>query len=258
MKKLIIVVNFIFVSILLALILLSKPNIAKDSLSWEKISSGLEFTTLNFNKGFRNGKIYALKIDKPRKINILVNKNKKQTTLENLEKIYNPLVIINGSYFQEDYKPTGLLKIDNKFIYGLNKLGGSGILGITEQDVYIFHKNDLNNPKKYKSLMQNGPLIVENNGKKGIYSDDKVYSARTVIAITTDNKILIVVADINASPSLWELAELLTKGEENGGFSCKTALNLDGGASTGLRINLPNKKLVLKESDYIANAIGIF
>jgi len=258
MRKLLIVIDLIIASILLALIL-SKPNIAKDSLLWERISSGLEFTTLNFRHGFRHGKVYAIKISKPRKIKILVDKNnKKQTSLENLENDYKPLVIVNGSYFQEDYNPAGLLKVDDKFIYGLNKFGGSGILGINEKDIKIFHKKYLIREKKYKSLMQNGPLIVENNGKKGIYSDDKVYTARTVIGITRDDKILILVADINSSPSLWELADLLTKGEENGGFSCKTALNLDGGASTGLRINTVNKKLVLKESDYIANGIGIF
>jgi exopolysaccharide biosynthesis protein len=259
MRKLLFIFLITLTFSITGLVVYSQPKAAAGrTLQWERLVPGLDFVKLDYGKWFQKGHVYAVKISDPRKLRILVDKGH-STSLSDLEKKYNSLVTINGSYFQENFMPSGLLKINNKIINRLNKQGGSGVLAISNNRIDIFHKNDFNIYKdKYQELMQNGPLLVENKGKMGIYADDHEYSARTVIGITRDNKVLIVVADMTASPSLWELASLLVKGEDQGGFDCQTALNLDGGSSTGFRLNLPNKKIVVKEADLIANGIGVF
>lgn len=248
----------IFAFCITALVVYSKPNDSIKPVVWKNIYQGIDYYEKDYGKWFQKGKIYAVKIDKPRKLKILKD-TYKSTTLENLEKKFKPLVIVNGAYFQENFNPTGLLKIDNKTLSSLNKVGSSGILAINNTDVNIFHKKNIDQYKSnYPELMQNGPLLVENNGKMGIYKDDKEYSARTVIGLTKDNKTVILIADQTASPSLWEISSLLVKKESEGGFNLKVAINLDGGSSTGFRLNLPNKKVQSNELDYIANAVAVF
>lgn len=248
----------IFAFCITALVVYSKPNESIKPIVWKNVYQGIDYFETDYGKWFQKGKIYAVKITKPRKLKILKD-TYKATTLETLEKKFNPLVIVNGAYFQENFAPTGLLKINNKVVSNLNKVGTSGILALNNTEVNIFHKKYIDKYKSYYTeLMQNGPLLVENNGKMGIYKDDKEYSARTVIGINKDNQTIILIADQTASPSLWELSSLLVKNESEGGFNLKDAINLDGGSSTGFRLNLPDKKVQSNELDYIANAIGVF
>jgi len=235
----------------------SQNKVSSKSIKWDKIYDGISFMERDYGKWFKKGKLYAIKISKPRKIKFLKN-TKDHTSLDELEKKYKSLIIINGSYFDEKYKPVGLLKIDDKIIKDKNDLGSSGILAIKDSEVNIFNKKEYSKYKNFPNLMQNGPLLVEENGKQGIYSDDHEYTSRTTIGITKKDDILIVIADRAASPSLWEISQLLSKNENEGGFNCRKVINLDGGSSTGLRINLPNKKLVVEENDFINNAIGVF
>lgn len=246
------------ISLFLVWNIISSPNeVSAFPTKWQKIYDGLECIERDYGKWFKKGKLYAFKLSQKRTLKFLVGE-KKATSLQDLEKKHSSLVIVNGSYFDENYSPVGMLKINNKLVNPKNEVGSSGILAVKDNKVAIFHKKDINSYKDYPNIMQNGPLLVENNGKSGIYSDDKEYSARTAIGITKDNKTILIVADRTASPSLWEFANLLSTPESQGGFECKMAINLDGGSSTGLRVNTPMKKLVVEENDFIHNAVAVF
>lgn len=225
---------------------------------WEKIDNAIDLAELDYKRWMNPGKIYGIKISSPRKLKILTDTNK-STTLDNLKRKYKPLVLINGSFFDENFNPVGLLKINNKNVRRINKVGSSGILGINDQKVSIFNKKDyLSFNNSFTELMQNGPILVDSLGKSGIYSNDQVYSLRTAVCINKEDIPILIVTDKNASMSLWELSQLLIKSEKKGGFDCKKAINLDGGSSTGMIINTKSKKVIIEEDDYIANAIGVF
>ncbi len=258
MKKLLSILIIFAVSIT-SLVVYSQPK--SESIKpviWQNIYEGIDYYESDYGKWFKKGKIYAVRLSNSRKLKLLKD-SFKSTTLKELEKRYKPLIVVNGGYFQENFLPTGLLKIEGKTLSKLNKLGSSGILAIKDNITEIFHKKNLESYKdKYTDLIQNGPLLVENNGQMGIYKDDHAYGARTIIAKNKDNKTLIIIANHDASPSLWEISSILVKKESEGGFNCKTAINMDGGSSTGLRINIKNKKVQVDELDYIANGIGVF
>ena len=176
MKKLFLIFIIAITFCITALVVYSQPkNTSNSQLQWENIAPGLEYVSVSYGKWFKKGNLYAIKISEPRKLRILVDKEK-ATNLKTLEDNYHPMVVINGSYFQENFIPSGLLKVKNKVLSKFNKFGGSGILGINHNKINIFHKKELNSYRnKYPELMQNGPLLVENNGKPGIYSDDHEY-----------------------------------------------------------------------------------
>lgn len=251
--------TFLSIFLIATLSSFANPDFFSNSpIKWEKIDTGIDLAELDYKRWMNPGKIYGIKISSPHKLKILTDTSK-STTLDNLKRKYKPTVLINGSFFDENFNPVGLLKINNKTIKKINKVGSSGILAINDQKVSIFHKKDyiaLNN--NFSELMQNGPILVDDLGKSGIYSNDQVYSLRTAVCINEENNPILIVTNKNASMSLWELSQLLIKPEKKGGFNCKKAINLDGGSSTGMIINTKNKKVIIEEDDYIANAIGVF
>lgn len=244
---------FVIISILF--IFISSNTLIDNSINieWEKLEEGLFYSKKIYGHGITKGYIHFLKISYPRKIRILHN-NFNKISLSKLEEIYKPLVIVNGGYFQPNYRPAGLLKVNGKVLYPININGHKGILGINENNIDIFDKKYYENKKKlFKDMLQNGPLLIENN-KLGIYSDNKDYRARTALCIDNKKNLFIIVADTLASISLWDLANILI--DKN--INCKKAINLDGGSSTGLRINLNKKRIVIEPSVKISNAIGVF
>jgi hypothetical protein len=83
-------------------------------------------------------------------------------------------------------------------------------------------------------VVQSFPLIVEPDGKPGIHSDDGRRAARTVACLVQGTLHLIVIAAPRGDgPTLFESAALLRE-PPPGGFGCGTALNLDGGPSSGV------------------------
>lgn len=246
MKIVLIIISIL--SILIGLNTLEDTN----NINWDQLEKGLFYSKRIYGHGISKGYIHFLKINSPRKIKIL-HDNFNKVSLSKLEETYKPLAIINGGYFQPNYKPSGLLKIDNKILYPLNKQGNKGILGINYDVVDIFDKKDFNKKKDlFIEMIQNGPLLLE-NGKLGIYSDDQDYRARTCLCTDKNNNTFIIVADSLASISLFELANII---KEN--INCKEAINLDGGSSTGIRINTSHKRITVDPSVKISNAIGIF
>jgi len=245
MKIILIIISIL--SLFISLSTIENTN----NLNWEKLEDGLFYLKKLYGHGISKGYIHFLKLNYPRRLKILHN-NFNKVSLAKLEEIYKPIVIINGGYFQPNYKPSGLLKVDNKIIYPLNKEGNKGILGINDYYVDILDKKDFDKNKNlFKEMIQNGPLLIE-NGELGIYSDDKDYRARTCLCIDKYKNIFIIIADSIASISLFELANILKN------IGCQKAINFDGGSSTGIRINTSNKRIIIDPSVKISNAIGIF
>ena len=83
-------------------------------------------------------------------------------------------------------------------------------------------------------LLQSFPLVVEAEGKLGVYRDDGRRAARTVACLVDDTLHLIVIAAPRGDgPTLFETAALLREASPSG-FGCRRALNLDGGPSSGV------------------------
>lgn len=139
-------------------------------------------------------------------------------------------VVINGSYFDEDYNlvtrtitATGsagpLLSGETGFFYQLDRWE---IAAQPRQD------------RAYQ-VMQSYPLLVA-NGEPAVTKSTDDSAQRTVVATNEAGMIYFIVAEYGVF-TLQEFSEALANLE---GPELKTALNLDGGSSTGLVISSPN------------------
>ena len=153
-----------------------------------------------------------------------------------LDALAPPMAIvgINGGYFDEHEKPIGLRRIANHDRSPAWSGGKGGVVAFEGSRAYVGPRGLL--PFEAASTVQCHPLLVEPGGLSGILSDDGRRAARTTVCDTGDGAIHFVLffAGAQDGPTLRETAETLRTPRSEGGFGCKTALNLDGGPSTGV------------------------
>lgn len=146
------------------------------------------------------------------------------------------LLAIGGGFFNKDQdnrlSPAGILVTGGVVRNGVNG-GQSGALVIDWRgNVDIVWAKDLGTLSNYAHVVQSGPLLVEDNGKMGIYKDDFDRLNRTVVCLTNDRIVFVDVhGQRNKGLSLYQLASVLSARSEDGGLGCRRALNLDGGPS---------------------------
>lgn len=138
----------------------------------------------------------------------------------------NHIVMINGGYFNPDFSPTGLFRIDGRTINAKQSKKLSGFIGIDKSGkLHILSRQD--KPELYPSVMQSGPFVIDPGGQMGIRSRSGAPARRTLVGLTkTDDLVIIVTEPIY----LLDLAEFIAKRFP----SIERLLNLDGGPSTAL------------------------
>lgn len=157
------------------------------------------------------------------------------------------LAIFNGAYFEPDYRPSGLVLSGGVTAAPVGPRGGSGILRVASGRVDVVPIDARGGatftPAADVSMaLQCGPRVIEAGGVPGIYRHDGRYAARTVACVRDHGATLDLIAawdvdDDRRGPELHDLATLLASPSPLGGDGpCETALNLDGGPSTGVYV----------------------
>lgn len=141
------------------------------------------------------------------------------------------LAVINGGYFDQQNHPTALL-ISNGQAYGTTYSGFGGMLAVDAQG-NVTLRSLREQPyeaaaEQLQQVTQSSPLLVL-NGLRTQFDANAANQRRSVAAIDKQGRLLLIVSPANAF-SLDEMADLLVASD----LSLQTALNLDGGASTGL------------------------
>ncbi len=154
----------------------------------------------------------------------------------------NALAIINGGYFDTQNRPTGLLISDGQ-AYGTSYSGFGGMLAVDNQGNVTLRSlsqqpYDPDN-EQFQQATQSSPMLML-DGKRTQFNANAASSRRSVVAIDTQGRLLLI-ASPNQAFSLDELADLLASSD----LSIKTALNLDGGASTGLYVRAGSQQVTI-------------
>jgi uncharacterized protein YigE (DUF2233 family) len=150
------------------------------------------------------------------------------------------LAVINGGYFDDHNKPSGLL-VSNGTATGSSYSGFGGMLSVdTAGHVSLRSLRDQPyNPDsdQLQQATQSSPMLMI-DGKRTQFSANAASQRRSVVALDKEGRLLLIVSPGSAF-SLDELADLLASSD----LSIQTALNLDGGSSTGLYVNAGSQKV---------------
>jgi uncharacterized protein YigE (DUF2233 family) len=143
------------------------------------------------------------------------------------------LAIINGGYFDADDNATALV-IANGQSWGNSYTGFGGMLYVDAQGhigLRSLQQQPYNPGENLTQAIQSSPALVL-NGKRTQFTADASQNRRSVVAMDTQGRLLFIVSP-GETFSLDQLADLLASSD----LSISIAVNLDGGASTGLYVN---------------------
>ena len=216
-----------------------------DLEGWTVIEDGLFFkeTQINTSNGEEKD-IVIVKID-PRKFQFNIYQNPNKESSKNIKEVHeetSSLLTFNGSYFTEEFEPTGLLISNYTTIRETSNADLlNGILAISNKGIaYIYDSNSFRENPAIEFAIQNGPVIYK-DGKSKITPDNNASSSRTIIGTDKDNNIVIIILKRNLlnpsnTISLYEMAKLIEESSQLSSLGLQSVLNLDGGSSTGLMV----------------------
>jgi len=167
---------------------------------------------------------------------------------------------INANFFDEKGKALGLVISRGIISQSVHKGGStlSGIFSISSSGPVIINRSQLS-PHGILEAVQAGPrLLVNGEPVKGIRDPD-VLTKRSGICIDREKRVVIYcVSSGLLGVSISQLQSILTLPS----VGCEDALNLDGGGSSQLYLNVPEsstfKELFIEGTDTIPVALGLF
>jgi uncharacterized protein YigE (DUF2233 family) len=140
---------------------------------------------------------------------------------------------VNGGYFHKDYRPVGLMISDGKTIHGFEKAKLlSGLVGVRQDGlVSILRSGEYDSGKsQLLQALQCGPMLVENDQLVPGLNDERI-ARRTIVGKGTRGETALIYI---SSVTLADAARILALPAILDTWKPRTAINLDGGSSSGL------------------------
>lgn len=212
------------------------PTIPPDS-GWQAVQPGLELRTIQFfgEDGRQTEELTMVRLDPAfYEFKVAYHPGQPQT-LREWQAETGALLLLNGGFFTETFYATGLTVIDGQHS-GSSYGDFAGMFAVTavgpEVRWLAERPYDLNEPLQY--ALQAFPMLVKPGGVVGYPEEDGDRARRTAVAQDVDGRILFIIAPWG-SFTLHELSVWLVESDLN----LNSALNLDGGTSSGLLLAEP-------------------
>jgi uncharacterized protein YigE (DUF2233 family) len=231
---------------LIAILIFSKNSLSQDkndsilsnqvTPNWIQLEPDLFHTSVSFSVGILS-QIYldffksSLSKFEIRVIRSVKFGEKSLTSKAVCEKS-NSTLCINGSFFDENKRPLGLIVENGNLIQKIQNQGNllSGIFFRKKDIIGISHRNNFEIKNIYEAI-QSGPRLIEDSKAiEGLKSSD-ISDRRSGVCIDNDNNLVFFVV---RSTLFGVTTSQLQKVLIGAPFHCKEALNLDGGSSSQL------------------------
>lgn len=209
---------------------------------WYASNNGIEIRYENWKSGSDADTVTITRFD-PRTISLSVAYQPNQPlSMSAWMQQEHAEAIINGGYFDSNDHATALV-VSNGHASGESYSGFGGMLSVNAQGSMTLRSlaEQPYDPDhdQIQQAVQSSPVLVL-HGKATVFSSDDTGSRRSVVAMDRQGRLLFI-ASPNSAFSLGELSRLLVSSD----LSIETALNLDGGASTGLYVNASSQHVAI-------------
>jgi uncharacterized protein YigE (DUF2233 family) len=169
-------------------------------------------------------------------------------------------LVINGGFWwiKDDgsIAPNGLLIVDGQKRAPAKTCSVcGGVLYADKKGLHLERSGPAVPGKTAEAALQSGPLLVAPGGKIGIRKPGGPEAGRSAICLAGDT---IYVFAIFNSLTMLETAELLQAPVAEGGFGCDRAVNLDGGTSTQVYVDLPGHQAMVGYPRPVQNFVAFF
>ncbi len=202
---------------------------------WNKVAPGVEVRYEDWkNPGGDHDTVTIMRFDL-RKLKLSVGYQPAQPLfMHEWMQQQRAIAIINGGYFDQQDNATALI-VSNGKVFGESYVGFGGMLSVETHgkvNLRSLSQQPFDPSKEQlQQATQSLPMLVL-GGKRTQFSADASQPRRSVVAMDKQGRLLFIVSP-NQVFSLDQLADQLVSSD----LSIDAALNLDGGASTGLYAN---------------------
>jgi uncharacterized protein YigE (DUF2233 family) len=229
---------------------------------WKEASPGISYRYFHIaTDNENNSKDFFVVRVNPKKYVFEIYQNhdqKSALTIKEIHQSTNSLLTFNGGFFTEEFKPTGLLISNGQIIHTSSTASLlNGIFAISATGTpHLFTNKTTINEHLYPFAIQNGPVLIDGQGKISITKDTGNSASRTAIGIDKNNNVVLIILkqsllDPTNSITLYNFAHILKEASAFKDLNLRGVLNLDGGASTGLMV----EDKYFPELDRVQNAI---
>jgi Phosphodiester glycosidase len=219
------------------------------SPNWKSISKGLDFATVDVNRGKEIIDSVAILRVQPKhnKIRVFHSFDYEKTvvrTLEEWQKETSALALISGAQYMADpyYMPCALVICDGKQKGPARNKNVRGMLlsepkksDLPHADLIDFDYDQFNpETTPYTQGIQHWPILLDRQGAIKV-KPSEMRANRSVVAKAFDGNILFFTTQ-RASFTLYDFGAFLkdTNASADGGFHIHTAMNLDGGKEANM------------------------
>jgi uncharacterized protein YigE (DUF2233 family) len=195
--------------------------------------------------------IYALRIN-PDAVTFQVHYNPAQPrSIEEWQAETQALAVFNGGFFSGSNHPVGRIIVDGELFgaplyptpYGEDSISIPGIFTVVDGvvDIYALGRST-HNPRglRFDQAVESYPMLLLPGRQPAYPEETRQEARRTVIALDEQGNVIVLVIDWSYF-SLYELAHWLADSD----LGLYTALNLDGGRSSGLAVDMPGEQIVI-------------
>ncbi|HMR00860.1 MAG TPA: phosphodiester glycosidase family protein [Candidatus Gracilibacteria bacterium] len=224
------------------------PSIQTETTAeWKEVKPGLLYTDLhikNEDESFKD--LLLVRID-PKKYSFSIYQNQPGEESKTIDEIYeetDALLAFNGQFFTEEFNPTGLSISQTQL---LNEKSNAdlvnGIMVIdNRREARLLHNQEGFPIGTIDFAIQNGPILLDENGNPSIIEDSGKTASRTALGIDQEGNLVVIVLkqsllNFENSITLYQFAQLLASHPEIQKLGLHSVLNLDGGTSSGIAID---------------------
>lgn len=204
--------------------------LAQDA-SWQVAAAGIELRRMRVAVAGIQAPLSLVRID-PEQVRFAVGyQPQTPPTLGQWAATYNALVVINGGFFDtnghsvsllvQNGQPIGSSYVERGGMFALSPTGAVSLRALSDTPY------DPSEP--LAEALQGWPLLVRPGGTPAYSYEDGQRARRSVIALDRSGRVLLI-ASASSAFTLAELSHWLANSE----LELDVAVNLDGGASTGL------------------------
>lgn len=186
----------------------------------------------------------------------------RNSTVEALCEKSGAVLCINANFFDEKGAALGLVVSRGMQYHPMHRRGLTltGVLQLTRQGPAIIHRDDYNSQQVIEAI-QAGPRLMSKRHVLVSRSNNATHNRRAGVCLDGSKRLIFFITSGFIGASAEQLGDLLGHAD----IGCVDALNLDGGGSAQLYINLgliADKKelqpIYLPGSDRVPVALGLF
>lgn len=207
---------------------------------WRAVFPGLEYRELQVISGDRSDRLYLTRVDPAQaRFRVLYDPDQPQRVAAWLSAT-QAIAAVNGNYFDPQNRALGLVIQDGQVVGGAPYQGLGGMFAVAGDEVRV--RWNIKEPYAGEPLIyavQNFPMLVLPGGQPNLGIDDNQQVApRTAVGQDRSGRIVFVVSS-GLTFTLTDFGKWLSSSD----LDLDSALNLDGGTSSGLMVRSGDQNL---------------